>query len=341
MKIGVGVSDKQGEINWEKVKESKIDYAMLCCGQGAGSEILEESRFIKNAMACAGLGIPFGAYFYSRARDLSQGKLEAEYTIGLLRNVQVDYPVMLRLGDCDTTLTLKRTKIGDIAQSFCETMEQAGYRTGIYANKYWFSNLLTDVRLEQWERWVIQHYKECTYAGTYSMWQYTSGGKLDGVLTPVELSECYVDYKREGNEKERVRNRAVEKEMLPDLTGYVGVSLVGALNAKGYPSDFAHRQTLAWRTGLVQNQDEYKGSAKQNQELLRKLGGTISSSKIIREGTYMKLKVGSRNINTGLLFGDEVYGNTYQVISLSGVSVIFGIRGVVIGKVNRNSVIVV
>ena len=128
--------------------------------------------------------------------------------------------------------------------------------------------------------------------------------------------------------------------VLPDLSGYVGTSLVGALNTKGYPSGFDFREKLAVQTALVAEASAYRGTAAQNTELLRRLGGTISVSKMIREGSYVKLKPGSRNINTGMPFDNLVYGNTYQVLAVSGVSVIFGIEDTVIGKVNRNSVIV-
>lgn len=332
MKIGVSVSEKQGRTDWSRVKEAGIDYAMLCCGHNVGDRMQEDQFFRINADACMEYKLPFGTYFYSRASDLDRGKEEAEYTLKILEEYSPEYPVMLRLEDCDTTLTLKRGVIGDIAQFYCEAIRQAGHVPGIYANKYWFTNILTDTRFDNWTRWVMQHYKECTYSGAYHMWQYTSGARITGIQGLVELSECYID----GSGGDRAY-----KNGLPDLTGYVGVSLVGALNAEGYPSDFSYRGDVAANTGLVSRKTDYKGTAEQNLKLLRRLGGTVSSSKMLREGTYIKLKLGSRNINTGVLFGDEVYGNTYQVISISGISVIFGIRGVVIGKVNRNSVMVV
>lgn len=345
MKTGVSISEEQGKIDWEQVKNAGIDYAMLCCGAGTGSEVKEDEFFRTNAEACMKYQIPFGVYLYSRAKELEQAYREAEGTLKILEAYSPDYPVMLWLEDCDTTLMLKRETIGDIAQLYCEKMMQGGYIPGIYANKYWFTNLLTDRRFNRWFRWVKQHYKECTYAGAYQMWQYTSDARIQGIQGPVKLSECYMDdWNMDVHENENRHNEnshADSIQSLPDLTGYTGVSLTGALNAGRYPSDFAYRAALAATVRLVPEKSDYRGTAEQNQRLLRILGGTLSNSKMIREGTYIKLRLGSRNINTGMPFEDKVYENTYQVLSISGISVIFGIRGTAIGKVSRNSVMVV
>lgn len=340
MKSGISISGTQGIIDWKKVKESDIDYAMLCCGSGTDAGLQEDSFFQRNAEACIEYQIPFGTYFDSGAVDEVQSGKEAEFVLKLLEQYSPEYPVMLHLEEGNLISTLKSEKIGDIAQAYCESVEQAGYLPGIYANKYCFSVLLTDMRFEHWVRWVVQHYKECTYGGAYHMWQYTSDARLQGIQGSVKLSESYLDDC--DRQEEKTEQRAEGKEMpLPDLHGYIGLSLTGALNAKGYPSDFAYRAALAADTKLVDQEEYYRGTAEQNLKLLRRLGGTVSSSKMLREGTYIKLKEGSKNINTGMPFGDEVYENTYQVISISGISVIFGIRGVVIGKVNRNSILVV
>ncbi len=328
--IGVEISEKHRNINWEKVKKSKIEFVMLCCGTGGTHQIREDTEFWNNVKVCKEWEIPYGIYLCSRATDRKQAEMEAKYIRSVLCDQVPEYPVMLRMEDCNTTLLLNKDRMGEIAQIFCESVKQEGGRAGICANKYWFTNLLTSSEFNRWERWVIQHYKECTYSGTYTMWEYTSDGRLDGILEPVALLQ-YVSAFKTGEKTEMV---------LPDLSGYVGTSLVGALNTKGYPSGFDFREKLAVQTALVAEASAYRGTAAQNTELLRRLGGTISVSKMIREGSYVKLKPGSRNINTGMPFDNLVYGNTYQVLAVSGVSVIFGIEDTVIGKVNRNSVIV-
>lgn len=331
--FGVEISEKQKNIDWKKVKGANIAFAMLCCGYGSEYQVKEDAEFWENVEACEKQEIPYGIYFCSHAENQKQAGMEADYIRSVLQKQKPEYPVMLRLGACSTTLHLDKDSRREFAQIFCETVQQEGFRPGICANKYWFTNLLTEPEFSQWERWVIQHYKECTYTGAYTIWEFTSDGRVDGIPGSVALLKCskaYVDRKTGGK----------PETPLPDLNGYVGTSLAGALNAKGYPSDFEFRKHLAVRSGLVRQSSDYKGTAGQNMELLRMLGGTISVSKMIREGSHIKLKPGSRNINTDMPFEKIVYANTYQVLAVSGISIIFGIEDTVIGKVNRNSVIV-
>lgn len=331
--LGVEISEKQKNIDWEKVKKANIAFAMLCCGYGGEYHLKEDAKFWENVRACEKQGIPYGIYFCSHAENRKQAGMEAAYIRSVLQKQKPEYPVMFRLEACSNTLHLERDSRREFAQIFCEAVQQEGFRPGICANKYWFTNLLTEPEFSRWERWVIQHYKECTYAGAYTIWEFTSDGRVDGIPGSVALLKCSKAYAGRG------KNGKAENQ-LPDLHGYAGTSLAGALNTKGYPSDFEFRRHLAVKTGLVRQSSDYKGTAGQNMELLRMLGGTISVSKMIREGSYIKLKPGSRNINTDMPFEEIVYGNTYQVLAVSGISIIFGIKETVIGKVNRDSVIV-
>lgn len=58
---------------------------------------------------------------------------------------------------------------------------------------------------------------------------------------------------------------------LPDLSGYSGVSIVDGLKSAGVDSSYAYRKTLAEQLGIR----GYSGTAGQNLEMLRKLGGKV------------------------------------------------------------------
>lgn len=338
--LGIELSEEQKKIDWEKVKSIEDVFVMLCCGYGSSESmrmIRRDKGFDDHVKACEKYGIPFGIYFDSRAGSQEEAKKETDYVGLLLQRIHPVYPVVLRFGDCQRISHIDKALLGDITQDYCKMVKQTGNLPGICADKYCFTNLLTDIRFAQWDRWVIQHHKECTYAGTYTMWEYTSDGRIEGISGAVALLEGYVSY--ENGRKEKMREwQQIE---IPDLSGYIGISLVGALNRKRYPSDMNFRRFIAVQTGLVREPEEYRGTANQNIELLRKLGGTISASKMIREGSYIKLKPGSWNINTDSPFEAVVYQNVYQVLAISGVSLIFGFQGTVIGKVNRDSVVVI
>lgn len=67
---GIDVSEHQGRINWDAVKASGIDFANLRGGFGAPSfDGRVDYQFNPNISECERLGIPYGVYIYSYARD--------------------------------------------------------------------------------------------------------------------------------------------------------------------------------------------------------------------------------------------------------------------------------
>ena len=186
---GVDVSYFSGQINWETVKkESDVSYAIIRCGYGNNFTTQDDSRWKYNASECARLDIPFGVYIYSYAMNVEEAKSEAEHVLRLIDGYSLSYPVYFDLEDDKTTGTLTEREIGDIAETFCSTIESAGYEVGIYANLYWFNNILTDSRFAQWPKWVAQYNDVCEYSGAYEMWQCTSSGIVPGIEGGVDLN---------------------------------------------------------------------------------------------------------------------------------------------------------
>ena len=53
---GIDVSQWQGEIDWEKVKASGIDYAIIRCGWGMNDEGQDDPMWLRNVSECERLG---------------------------------------------------------------------------------------------------------------------------------------------------------------------------------------------------------------------------------------------------------------------------------------------
>lgn len=80
-------------------------------------------------------------------------------------------------------------------------------------------------------------------------------------LTKVKAIEC--------PQKQTTKSIDSKTKELPDLSRYKGVSIVDALASVGIDSSFAYRKTLAQKLGIM----GYSGTAKQNLDMIRKLGG--------------------------------------------------------------------
>ena len=193
---GIDVSEHQGRIDWNAVKASGIDFAILRVGFGApswGGRV--DYQFNRNISECERLGIPYGVYIYSYAFDNQQAADEASMVINCLSGHNPRMPVYYDLEDNSIIANGRQTGIALRAQVFCNRISAAGYEPGIYANLNWFNNILTDsvFKSSSWDHWIAQYNSQCDYTGNYSFWQYKSNGKVPGINGNVDMNYAYVD----------------------------------------------------------------------------------------------------------------------------------------------------
>ena len=193
---GIDVSEHQGRIDWDAVKASGIDFAILRVGFGApsfGGRV--DYQFNRNISECERLGIPYGVYIYSYAFDNQQAADEASMVIDCLSGHNPRLPVYYDLEDNKIIADGRQSGIASRAQTFCNKISAAGYKSGIYANLNWFNNILTDpvFKSSSWDHWIAQYNSQCDYTGNYSFWQYKSNGKVPGINGNVDMNYAYVD----------------------------------------------------------------------------------------------------------------------------------------------------
>lgn len=184
---GIDVSQWNGNIDWAKVKNTDVDYAMIRCGYGMNQTDQDDTMWKKNADACTANGIPFGTYLYSYADTVARAKSEAEHVLRLVKGYNLSYPIFYDLEETAVRDSVSKAQIAQIAKTFCDTIRAAGYKVGVYANFDWFNNYLTDPVFNNYDRWVAQWNHSCTYAGDYVMWQCTNAGSVNGISGPVDL----------------------------------------------------------------------------------------------------------------------------------------------------------
>lgn len=191
---GIDVSKWQGTIDWMKVKADGIDFAIIRAGYGSNSTAYDDKYYEKNVAGCEKVGIPYGVYLFSYANSVSDAISEADHVIRLVKGKKLSYPVFYDLEDAKTTGKCSNALILEIAKTFTERVEAAGYTVGIYANKNWNTTKLTDKWYDTKPRWIAQYNSKCTYTGKYDIWQYTSSGKVNGISGDVDMNYCYTDF---------------------------------------------------------------------------------------------------------------------------------------------------
>ena len=187
---GIDVSYANGKIDWTKMKNN-IDFAIIRCGFGGDFRSQDDAQFFNNIKGCSENGIPFGVYLYSYATTEQKAESEAAHVLRLLDGIIPSMPVFYDLEESRISATGK-TRILGIAKTFCNIVENAGYVCGIYANKNWFENYLTDSWYDSKVKWIAQYNDTVTYKGRYDIWQYSQTGKIDGFSGKFDLNYCYL-----------------------------------------------------------------------------------------------------------------------------------------------------
>lgn len=198
--LGVDVSVHQGDIDWAKVKESGIDFAMIRLGYrgyGSGEAGLDEN-YKQNIIGAREAGLGVGVYFFSQAITAEEAVDEAELVIESLKDLDVNYPVVfdweIIYDDDARTDSVSVDILTDCCVAFCETIKNAGYTPMIYQNKRTSIFKLDLNRLTDYDFWLAEYNYEPSYYYDFDMWQYTSEGRVPGIKGEVDLNISFKDY---------------------------------------------------------------------------------------------------------------------------------------------------
>lgn len=208
--FGIDVARYQGTIDWKKVAQSGIDFAIIRVGyRGKGDGIIKEDpngRY--NLQDASKAGIPIGAYFFSTAVSEEEAKEEAEWMGKVLAKYPITYPVVY---DCEGFLEtdsrqyeMSKQERTDAALAFLSTIERLGYEGMFYASKgdmeldnHWETSRIE----EKYKIWVAQYPAEpypvtaaSSYAQKHHMWQYSTTGTVPGISLPVDMNVAYFGY---------------------------------------------------------------------------------------------------------------------------------------------------
>lgn len=188
MATGIDVSEFNGDMDFAGL-QGLIDFAIIRCGFGRDLPGQDDPQFENNVRKCEALGIPYGVYLYSYAKNRADALSEAAHTLRLLRGKNPLYGVWYDVEDA--SLPTGEALI-DNCVTYCQRLEDAGFYCGIYSNLNWFNTRLNSPRLDRFDKWVAQWNDTLDYTGNYGMWQYTNNGILNG--RRFDMDRAYRDY---------------------------------------------------------------------------------------------------------------------------------------------------
>ena len=196
--MGIDVSKWNGGIDWKAVKNSGVSYAIIRCGYRGSTTgaLIEDPKFRSNIQGAQNAGLKVGVYFFTQAVNEVEAVEEASMVLSLIKGYNISYPVFLDVeasnGRGDAISADTRTAV---CKAFCQTIQNSGYKAGIYANKTWFTSYMNTPSLTGYKIWLAQYAAAPSYTRTrYDLWQYSSKGKVSGISGNVDMNISYLGY---------------------------------------------------------------------------------------------------------------------------------------------------
>jgi GH25 family lysozyme M1 (1,4-beta-N-acetylmuramidase) len=190
---GVDVSTYQGYIDWNQVKASGIQFAMIRLGyRGYGTgALVEDTYFRTNLHNALAAGLDVGVYFFSQALNAEEAVEEANFVLERIRGYEIKMPVVFDweyISDEARTANMDPRTLTDCYIAFCDHIAAAGYTPMSYFNTYQSRKDIYIKELEQYPYWLALYSHRMTFPYKVDMWQYTCTGRVPGIQGDVDIN---------------------------------------------------------------------------------------------------------------------------------------------------------
>lgn len=198
-KLGVDVSQFQGDIRWKEAADDGIEFAMVRLGYRLcdSGEIHLDSRFKNNLKGAKSANLDVGVYFFSQATNVDEAIEEAKFVIKNIRGKKITMPVAFDLEPVegsDRVSSMDETERTQVADAFCQIIEKAGYKAMVYGNPSFISASYSMGYLTNYDTWLAHYAKNTSYDYKFAMWQYTDSGEVEGIDGYVDLDLYFEEY---------------------------------------------------------------------------------------------------------------------------------------------------
>lgn len=197
---GIDVSKHQGVIDWKKVVDSGIEFAIIRAGYGKNTV---DERFIENIVGAHTAGLKIGVYWFIYALNEYDTIKNAEMfhkTIEPYRDiiklkVFADYEYDSdNYANKNGVIHNNKTRTV-IVKSFLRYLKERGWDVGNYANPDYVKNHFED--LSEYPLWLAWYTGNENNVKNYNplMWQYSSKGSVPGIKGNVDMNIWYDEVK--------------------------------------------------------------------------------------------------------------------------------------------------
>ncbi len=216
MRRGIDVSDNQGVIAWDQVKNAGCQFAILRSVRRSGKT---DYQFEANVDGCRKQGIPINVYKYTYAPTEEAAIVEANQVVDLLKKHNLKCRVWWDVEDRDTLAGIGKVKLTTCIKAAEKVITEAGYKFGIYTGLYVYKENWFDFGQFTCPLWIARY--PSSTVKTLEMlpnekylpnvgrpiwgWQFSNNGSVPGISTKVDLDIYYADEIIDSSETSKSR----------------------------------------------------------------------------------------------------------------------------------------
>lgn len=185
----IDVSTWQGSIDFNKVKSAGYDYVIIRAGYGK-EKSQKDNMFETNYKKAKSAGLKVGAYWFSYAMSPSTATAEADACLSCIKGKKFELPVYYDM-EYQPAMSTSNSNYTKMAVNFCNKLKSNGFKSGVYSSASVYDYLLNRTTLKNngisiWNaEWYIKPSITC------DVWQYSENGRINGILTNVDLNYIY------------------------------------------------------------------------------------------------------------------------------------------------------
>lgn len=192
--IGIDVSNHQGDIDWETVKNSGVEFVFIRIGFGHNREakIMEDEKFRQNLEGARNAGLKVGLYFYSYATEIWEAEEQANWIVKTLNGEKIDLPIVF---DYETwksfpTYNINIIDLNKVAKRFLDILHDNGYEGMNYSSKYYLNTIWN---ISEYPTWLAHYVSKTNYDKDFKAWQFSNTGEVPGINGFVDLDVLYLE----------------------------------------------------------------------------------------------------------------------------------------------------
>jgi len=195
---GIDVSSHQKEIDWKKVKEDGVEFAIIRVGYRGSTEgaLKIDEYFEDNIKGAINNGIKVGVYFYTQAMSTAEAIEEAEFVIDAIKDYKIEMPVAYDIESTEggRANELTQDEYNEYAIAFLEKVREAGYTPMVYGNLNSLFRMMDIKTVTNYDTWFAYYSSPVYYPYEFAIWQYSAKGSVSGIKGDVDINICLKAY---------------------------------------------------------------------------------------------------------------------------------------------------